>query len=105
MTPLETGRPGIHVEAFLFPQGPAWGPVSPQGLPGSRLDVDLGPRPWTYVWEKGALVCWVGRQVPRCPEMMVRGSCWLWLGSPSLGHAGCHRWFSWQQGTLSFLTS
>lgn len=47
--------------------------------------MDLGPRPWTCVWWKGVLVCWVGSQGPRCPEMMVRGSCWLWLGFSSFG--------------------
>lgn len=42
--------------------------VRPRSLPGSRLDVDLGPRPWTYVWEKEvACLLRVGRQVPRCP--------------------------------------
>lgn len=66
----------------------------------STLDPGLGP-----IWWKGVLVRWVGSQVPRCPEMMVRGSCWLWLGFPSFGHAGFHRWLSWQQGALSFLTS
>lgn len=34
--------------------GPAMGLVSPQGLPGSSTDVDLGPMPRTYV---GRRVC------------------------------------------------
>ena len=50
VTPLETGRPGAHAEAFLSLPGPMWVLVLPQGLPGSKPDVDLGPRPWTYVW-------------------------------------------------------
>lgn len=43
----------------------------------------------------------------RCPGAQVPGDdgqrvllALAWL--PSLGHAGCHRWFSWQQGTCLF---
>lgn len=60
VTPLETGRPGAHVEAFLSPQGPVWGPVLPEGLPGGRTNVDLGPRPWTRL--VAGSTCLLGRE-------------------------------------------
>lgn len=66
MTPLETGRPGAYVEAFLSPQGPVWGLALPEGLSGGRTDVNLGPRPWNYLVEGSAcLLGWKpGAQVP-----------------------------------------
>ena len=51
---------------FLPPQCPVWGLVLPQGLPGGGTDVDVGPRPWTYLVEGSAcLLGWKpGAQVP-----------------------------------------
>lgn len=52
--------------SFSLSPGPSVGPgVAP------RADVDVGPEPWTCVWEKGALVCWVGSQVPGDDDQRV----------------------------------
>lgn len=64
------------------------------------LDPSLGP----MFIKKKVRIWWVRSQVPRRPEMMVRGlvgfglASWLWGVLDFTGG-------SWQQGTLTFLTS
>lgn len=59
-----------------------------------------GCGPWTQALDlcllkkkkKIVLIWCVRSQVPRCPEMMVGGFCWIWRGFLALGCAAFHRW-------------
>lgn len=93
--PLGIGKPTVHGESRT--QCVAWcfSKVCQEAELLWTLDPSLGPM---------FIICWVRSQVPRCPEMMVRGpvgsglASWLWGVLDFTGG-------SWQRGALTFLTS
>lgn len=52
--PIGDWEARAYVEAFLSPQDPVWGLALPEGLPGGRTDVNLGPRHWKDLVEGSA---------------------------------------------------